>query len=240
MTRRSALHESACGLRCVFSFRCRSVFHETQVPQASMVACTLKIQCAQFFEPLYIRNPSTGVITQHRHPYPAFPLITVRTADPVILTLNARDRLGAILWGPLYQQFIGATMKFAHLPWTGFPTDSPEPPLSAVPSANTYGHEHIATDAPLPPARQIRRVLRIPRRKPLSPSQPIVAANLTPSPARKRKAEPQTAAADSDAASPKRRRVCPVPRRILPSRAAKTKAAENMAPKPRSRRGRAA
>ncbi|KIY63184.1 hypothetical protein CYLTODRAFT_458351 [Cylindrobasidium torrendii FP15055 ss-10] len=52
--------------------------------------------------PIFLRHPITGIVTKHEHPYPAFPRIKFRSADPAILTSKAASK--EILWGSLFSQ----------------------------------------------------------------------------------------------------------------------------------------
>ncbi|KIY67068.1 hypothetical protein CYLTODRAFT_454823 [Cylindrobasidium torrendii FP15055 ss-10] len=42
--------------------------------------------------PIFLRHPITGIVTKHEHPYPAFPRIKFRSADPAFLTFNAASK----------------------------------------------------------------------------------------------------------------------------------------------------
>lgn len=168
--------------------------------------------------PIFLRHPITGIVTKHEHPYPAFPSIRLRTADPALVVMRASAQLSSSGSTPkLIQKSIRALMSFLSKPPTGWFARSghpdPKPPLTRVPSAN-----------PAPPSAG--------RTRPAAPTRRTADAALPLS--RKRQRE---AATSEESPPPKRSRAKPgIPLRRNPPRAAKTKGRENIAPPARRRR----
>ncbi|KIY64635.1 hypothetical protein CYLTODRAFT_425044 [Cylindrobasidium torrendii FP15055 ss-10] len=180
--------------------------------------CTFVISSAS--QPLFLRHPVTGIITKHEPPYPAFPTIRLRTADPVMVAAKACSQLMSPFERPaLLRQFRRAQSHFFHNPpmrWfdpPGYPV-VPKPPLIAAPPWAKASPQSSCLAQPVKPASR-------PRGAP---------------PPRLRKRQRDTAPSE-ECSPPKRSRQIPcLPIRRNPPRAAKTKGRENMAAPKRRRR----
>ncbi|KIY61720.1 hypothetical protein CYLTODRAFT_427382 [Cylindrobasidium torrendii FP15055 ss-10] len=90
--------------------------------------------------PLFLRHPITGIITKHEHPYPAFPTIRLRTADPIMVASKACYQLSTFSQKrpSLLLQFQRAQDYFFRNPPIGWFSRAnrpaiPKPPLIPAP-----------------------------------------------------------------------------------------------------------
>ncbi|KIY67928.1 hypothetical protein CYLTODRAFT_422132 [Cylindrobasidium torrendii FP15055 ss-10] len=165
--------------------------------------------------PLFLRHPITGIITKHEHPYPAFPTIRLRTADPIMVASKACYQLSTSLKERrLLEQFRRAQDYFFRNPPIGWfsrancPAISKPPLIPAPPSA-------IASS--LTPSHCVRR-----------PAMSTTAPGTQH--ARLRKRQRDTAPSGECPPTKRPRRTPCIPLRRNPPRAAKTMARANMAP----------
>ncbi|KIY63747.1 hypothetical protein CYLTODRAFT_425818 [Cylindrobasidium torrendii FP15055 ss-10] len=180
--------------------------------------CSFVISSAS--QPLFLRHPITGIITKHEPPYPAFPIIRLRTADPVLVAAKACSQLMSHRKRPeLLHQLELVQGHFFHNPpmrWfypPNFPV-VPKPPLITAPS-------WVKT-----PPQSSCIVQR------LGPTSRLAGAPFPRLRKRQRDAAPS-----EECPPPKRsRRTACTPTRRNPPRAAKTKGRENMARPTRRRR----
>ncbi|KIY64636.1 hypothetical protein CYLTODRAFT_425045 [Cylindrobasidium torrendii FP15055 ss-10] len=180
--------------------------------------CTFVISSAS--QPLFLRHPVTGIITKHEPPYPAFPTIQLRTADPAMVGAKALSQITYTLERPkllrelqLVQGYFFCDQPFQWFDPPGYPV-VPKPPLIAAPS--------LATALPQPGC-----IVR--------PARPTPKPEGAPVP-RLRKHQRDTPPSE-ERPPPKRSRRAPcLPIRRNPPRAAKTKGRENMAAPTRKRR----
>ncbi|KIY63979.1 hypothetical protein CYLTODRAFT_425621 [Cylindrobasidium torrendii FP15055 ss-10] len=161
--------------------------------------------------PIFLRHPATGIVTKHVHPYPAFPSIRLRSADPSFIAIKTAPRLSLLgIASDVLQEFSRTFRSFLFNPPLGWYTSMDRPPAPKPPIMRvTLAHTDCSTSSRL-------------------------AKSATP-PMRKRQRD--TAPPDA-CPPPKRSRGTPcIPIRRNPPRAAKTKAREAIAPSARRRRG---
>ncbi|KIY60895.1 hypothetical protein CYLTODRAFT_427751 [Cylindrobasidium torrendii FP15055 ss-10] len=177
--------------------------------------CTFVIKSAS--QPLFLRHPMTGIITKHEPPYPAFPIIRLRAADPVMVAAKAYSQLISPLKRPKLlrelQLVQGPFLSHPPMGWfepANYPV-VPRPPLIAAPS---WAKPSICVAA---------RPVKTTESKPVESSPPHL---------RKRQRDPVPF---EECPSLKRSRRAPQIRQN-PPRAAKTKGRENMAAPTRRRR----
>ncbi|KIY62748.1 hypothetical protein CYLTODRAFT_166458 [Cylindrobasidium torrendii FP15055 ss-10] len=161
--------------------------------------------------PIFLRHPVTGTVTKHEHPYPASPSIRLRSADPAFIAVRASRQLSMLnlAFGTI-RHFARTHAQLAiNSPHEWF-TSSGRPP------------------APKPP------IIRLPLPCANRPAPATKSRNPALLPSRKRLRD----TAPSDPCPPPKRSCAtpPFPPRRNPSRAAKTKAREAMAPYARRRR----
>ncbi|KIY61723.1 hypothetical protein CYLTODRAFT_427386 [Cylindrobasidium torrendii FP15055 ss-10] len=75
--------------QCLYEDRARIKINLDAL-ECTFVAATMS-------RPLFLRHPITGIITKHEHPYPAFPTIRLRTADPIMVASKACYQLSTSL-----------------------------------------------------------------------------------------------------------------------------------------------
>ncbi|KIY62035.1 hypothetical protein CYLTODRAFT_427217 [Cylindrobasidium torrendii FP15055 ss-10] len=214
--------------------------------------CVLKPN-AEFTTSIYLRHPVTGLVTLHRHPYPAFPTINVRSADTALLTLHAHEVMTSASKWPMLEPQLLAFSKIAskfiptpYIPIFPFSGTAPTRPLlSALASSRKrQGTSDTVSSRPSKrPRRAAPRKTAPARPSPAGPATMPAWLPLSPLPLPEQQVivmgEIQNTLAQTPT-RPKRSRApkpCPPPR-TLPPRAAKAKAKETMAPpKSRARKG---
>lgn len=163
--------------------------------------------------PIFLRHPITGIVTKHRHPYPTFPSIRLRTADPAFVTMRAFTQLSSSGPAPeLLRKCTRALMSFHSKPPTGWFASSgwhpePKPPLIRAPFANP---------APSSAGRTL----------PAASTRRTADAALPLS----RKRQRQAATSEECPPHERSRAIPSIPLRRDPLRAAKTKGREDIAP----------
>ncbi|KIY62402.1 hypothetical protein CYLTODRAFT_426949 [Cylindrobasidium torrendii FP15055 ss-10] len=186
--------------------------------------CTLVDTFLSVEQPIFLRHPITGIVTKHEHPYPAFPTIRLRTADPALIAATACLQLIARRKAPnLLQQLEHVLRSFsrnAPPKWFSRPINhvSLRPPVIPAPSFDT--------DSPRAPSSRVVRSVA-PASKPLA----VVALP------RLRKRQRDTVPSEECPSAKRNRGKFCVPARRNPARAAKTVTREGMTPFTHRRRG---
>ncbi|KIY61938.1 hypothetical protein CYLTODRAFT_427263 [Cylindrobasidium torrendii FP15055 ss-10] len=172
--------------------------------------------------PLFLRHPITGIITKHEHPYPAFPTIRLRTADPVMVASKACYQLSTSSKKRprLLLEFEDAQDYFFLDPPIGWFSRANPPAISKPPLI------------PAPPSATASSLSR--SRCAVRPAMSTTMAGTQHPRLRKRQRD---TAPSGECPPTKRPRQTPcISLRRNPPRAAKTMARENMAPPTRKRR----
>ncbi|KIY62401.1 hypothetical protein CYLTODRAFT_177977 [Cylindrobasidium torrendii FP15055 ss-10] len=173
-------------------------------------------------KPVFLRHPITGKIIKHEYPYPAFPTIRLRTAEPILVVTKACCQL------PRYPRRFDPLEQLEHEQNQFFHN----PPLMWFSRANW----HLMPKSPLIPSPPSVLALYLPASncvvRPVTSTTKLAAAASL----RLRKRQRDTAPSE-ECPPPKRPRGTPcIHLRRNPPRAAKTMAREIMAPPARRRR----
>ncbi|KIY63748.1 hypothetical protein CYLTODRAFT_425819 [Cylindrobasidium torrendii FP15055 ss-10] len=182
------------------------------------VECTFVISSAS--QPLFLRHPITGIITKHEPPYPAFPIIRLRTADPAMVGAKACSQLISLKRPKLLRELELVQGNFFYDPPMGWfePPNFPAVPKPTLIAAPSWAKPSIQSSCVV--ARPV-----------MTASRPVNA----PLPRLRKRQSDTEPLEDCPPASRSRRTPCS-PIRQNPPRVAKTKGRENRAAPTRRRR----